>query len=76
VEDEGPNLPNGLMFNAQDYIVLVEDTGRIIRQGKHGAISLSSQYILNRLNIAAENWLKITTEFGHLFKGSVGALAH
>ena len=28
----------------------------------------------NGLNIPAENWLKITTEFGALFKGAVGAL--
>ena len=39
-----------------------------------GAISSSSQNILNRLNIPTENWLKITTEFGALFKGAVGAL--
>jgi hypothetical protein len=54
--------------------VLVDDTGRIIREDKRGAISSSSLAILNRLNIAIENWLKITTEFGHLFKGAVGAL--
>lgn len=74
VGNEHLNMPNGLVFNVKDYIVLVEDTGRIIRQDKHGAISSSSQDILNRLNIPAENWLKITTEFGHLFKGPVGAL--
>jgi hypothetical protein len=62
------------MFSVKDYIVLVEDTGRIIRQDKRGVISPSSQDILNRLNILAENWLKITTEFGSLFKGAVGAL--
>jgi hypothetical protein len=52
------------MFSVKDYIVLVEDTGRIIRQDKRGYIRSSSQDILNRLNIPAENWLKITTEFG------------
>jgi hypothetical protein len=74
VGNERPNMPNGLMFSVKDYIVLVEDTGRIIREDKRGAISSSSQDILNRLNIPAENWLKITTEFGALFKGAVGAL--
>jgi hypothetical protein len=62
------------MFSVKDYIVLVEDTGRIIREDKRGAISSTSQDILNRLNISADNWLKITTEFGSLFKGAVGAL--
>ncbi|MFS1422752.1 transposase [Shewanella sp. 10N.286.48.B5] len=74
VGNERLDMPNGLMFNVKDYIVLVEDTGRIIRDDKRGAISASSQDILNRLNIPAENWLKITTEFGALFKGAVGAL--
>ncbi|WP_041766599.1 transposase [Psychromonas ingrahamii] len=74
VGDERLNMPDGLMFSVKDYIVLVEDTGRIIREDKRGAISSSSQHILNRLNIPTENWLKISTEFGHLFKGAVGAL--
>ncbi|CAM4469378.1 Transposase [Shewanella livingstonensis] len=74
VGNERLDMPNGLMFSVKDYIVLVEDTGRIIREDKRGAISVSSQHILNRLNIPAENWLKITTEFGSLFKGAVGAL--
>jgi len=43
----------------------------MILKDKRGAISASSQDILNRLNIPAENWLKITTEFGALFKGAV-----
>jgi uncharacterized phage protein gp47/JayE len=67
-------MPNGVMFSVKDYIVLDEGTGRIIREDKRGAISSSSQDILNRLNISAENWLKITTEFGALFKEAVGAL--
>jgi len=74
VDNERLNMPNGLMFSVKVYIVLVGDTGRIIREDKRGAISLSSQDILNRLNIPAENWLKITTEFGMLFKGAVGGL--
>jgi hypothetical protein len=74
VGDECLKMPDGLMFSVKDYIMLVEDTGRIIREDKRAAISSSSQYILNRLNISAENWLKITSEFGDLFKGQVGAL--
>jgi hypothetical protein len=74
VGNERQDMPNGLMFSVKDYIVLVEDTGRIIREDKHGAISSTSQDILNRLNIPADNWLKIATEFGSLFKGAVGSL--
>ncbi|CAM4303551.1 Transposase [Shewanella denitrificans] len=72
--NERDNMPKGLMFSAKDYLMLVEDTGRIIRGDKRGAISHSSQHILDRLNIPTENWLKITEDFGHLFKGAVGSL--
>ncbi|KVX02629.1 hypothetical protein AWJ07_13045 [Shewanella frigidimarina] len=58
VGNERLDMPSGLMFSVKDYIVLVEDTGCIIREDKRGAISASSQDILNRLNIPAENWLK------------------
>jgi REP element-mobilizing transposase RayT len=74
VGDECHNMPDGLMFSVKDYIVLVEDTGRIIREDKRATISSNSQYILNRLNLPVDNWLKITREFGHLFKGAVGGL--
>jgi hypothetical protein len=36
VGNECLNMPNGLMFSVQDYIVLVEDTGRIIREDERG----------------------------------------
>ncbi|MGX9463643.1 transposase, partial [Shewanella sp. A14] len=55
IGNERLDMPNGLMFSVKDYIVLVEDTGRIVREDKRGAISASSQDILNRLNIPAEN---------------------
>ncbi len=34
---------------------------------------LHSEY-LDRLNIPQENWLKLSTDFGRLFKGAVGTL--
>jgi len=74
VGNERKELPKGLMFNAKDYLQLVDDTGRIIRDDKRGAISQSSQQLLNRLNIPQENWLKLTSEFTKLFKGPVGTL--
>jgi REP element-mobilizing transposase RayT len=74
VGNERKDMPKGLMFSAQDYLQLVDDTGRIIRDNKRGAISQTSQQILDRLNIPQENWLKLTTDFGRLFKGAVGTL--
>jgi hypothetical protein len=43
VRNERKEIPNGPMFSVKDYIVLVEDTERIIREDKRGAISSNSQ---------------------------------
>jgi len=74
VGNERNDMPKGLMFRAKDYLQLVDDTGRIIRDDKRGAISQTSQQILDRLNIPQESWLKLTTDFSRLFKGPVGTL--
>ena len=74
IGSECDNQPNGIAFSLMDYVQLVDDTGRIIRNDKRGYISESSTKILNRLNIPHDNWLKLTTEFGKLFHGPVGTL--
>ena len=74
IGNECDNQPNGIAFSLTDYLQLVDDTGRIIRNDKRGCISESSAKILNRLNIPHDNWLKLTTEFGKLFHGPVGTL--
>jgi hypothetical protein len=69
--------PKGIAFSLPDYLELVDDTGRIIRDDKRGAISAlnaSSARLLTRLNIPQDNWLKLATEFGKLFHGPVGTL--
>ena len=74
VGNERSELPKGLVFELQDYLRLVDDTGRILRAEKRGSISETSANILERLNIPQENWLKITGEFMEIFKGPVGSL--
>ncbi|MBM7074321.1 transposase [Shewanella sp. 202IG2-18] len=69
--NERLNMPNGLPFVAEDYLLLVEETGRCIRTDKKGSI-LRSAHILERLNLPTENWLRLCTEFGVLFKGAAG----
>ncbi len=61
-------------FGFKDYLELVDDTGRCIRDDKRGSIGEKSAKLLTRLNIPHENWLKLTTEFGKLFRGPVGTL--
>ena len=74
IGNERENQPNGIAFSLVDYLQLVEDTGRIIRNDRCGAISDNSAKLLTRLNIQQDNWLKLTTEFGKLFHGPVGTL--
>ncbi|WP_025819305.1 hypothetical protein [Shewanella marina] len=74
IGNECANMPNGLRFSVQDYLQLVDDTGRQLRSDKCGAIAASTLDILSRLNIPLDNWLKITSEFHDLFKGPVGTL--
>jgi hypothetical protein len=72
--NERQPMPKGLMFELQDYLELVDDTGRVIRDNNRGAIKAGTSNILNRLNIPLANWLKVTNEFKYLFKGPVGTL--
>lgn len=46
------NQSNGIAFSLTDYLELVDDTGRIIRNDKRGAISENSAKLLTKLNIA------------------------
>ncbi len=74
IGNERDNQPNGIAFSLADYLELVDDTGRIIRDDKRGAISENCANVLTRLNIPHENWVKLISEFGQLFHGPVGTL--
>jgi len=66
------SIPMGLPFNLQDYLQLVELTGRCIREDKRGYIENQLPDILTRLNISPKNWLILTTQFRKVFHGAVG----
>jgi hypothetical protein len=74
IGNERVHQPKGIVFSLKDYLELVDETGRVIRDDKRGAISSSAVTILNRLNIPTASWVKIITEFGQLFHGPVGTL--
>ena len=57
------NMPFGLPFKLTDYLGLVELTGRVIKDDKRGSISKTLPSSLQRLNIEADSWLKLTTSF-------------
>ena len=48
-------MPRGLVFNLIDYLELVDWTGRIIREGKRGAIDQTAPPILQRINISTKH---------------------
>lgn len=59
--DDGPRCEIPCTFTA--YVELVEVTGRVMVQGKRGAIPASTAPILQRLGFDEANWLKAVKSF-------------
>ena len=53
----------GVLFSFEDYLELVDYTGRIIRSDKRGAIPHKTPPILERLSIDLKTWIENTTKF-------------
>jgi REP element-mobilizing transposase RayT len=53
----------GIPFGFQDYLTLLDWTGRMIRVGKRGYIDSALPPILMRLQITADQWHLNTTQF-------------
>jgi REP element-mobilizing transposase RayT len=68
------DMPVGLPFRLQDYLELVDWTGRQIRSDKRGSIDQQTPPILERLDIDAEHWVYNTQHFESQFKGIVGTV--
>jgi hypothetical protein len=67
-------MPEGLPFKLEDYLELLDWTGRIIRDDKRGSIPANTPPILKRLNINPKNWLCSTQYFERSFSGFAGKL--
>jgi len=74
--NENEHKPIGISFSLPDYLTLVDETGRILRDDKRGAISQKTEHILARLHISSESWLKLTKNFEGVFTGAVGTAEH
>ncbi len=66
------DMPAGLPFRMQEYLELVDWTGRQLRDDKRGSIKNGIPPILERLNIDVERWVYNTRHFENQFKGLVG----
>ena len=53
----------GILFSLNDYLELVDYTGRIIKPGKRGSIPEHLPPILGRLELTPDDWLVEATEF-------------
>ena len=53
----------GILFSLQDYLKLVDSTGRITRDDKRGAIDPETLPILKRLNLDPERWYERAIAF-------------
>ena len=67
-------MSKGLPFRLEDYLELVDWTGRILREDKPGAIPATLPPILERLRIDPRHWVYMTRNFESRFKGLVGAV--
>ena len=58
-----------------DYLILVDETGRIIRSGKRGAIPAHLAPILERLDLDLDAWLDLMRSAGSFLGGAFGRAA-
>ncbi|SDJ63911.1 hypothetical protein SAMN04488540_1111, partial [Ferrimonas sediminum] len=63
-----------LPCHLNDYLELVEFTGRAIRNDKRAAIPASSDTLLQRLDIDLDSWLELTEGFEYQFCHLAGRL--
>ena len=73
--DQKPAIP----FNLQDYLDLVDSSGRIVRDDKRGAIPADEPTLLTTLGIEPGEWFKTVTQLQTRFEcflGSPNRLRH
>lgn len=63
---------NTIDFELKDYLELVDQTGRILRDDKPGRIPESFAPILDRLNLSPKGWLKMVKGIEKSFYYAVG----
>lgn len=67
------NLNDNINFDLYDYIQLVEETGRTIREDKPGFIPGNIAPLLLRLNLAPSGWISMTQLLQSHFSRAIGA---
>ncbi|MGM0703836.1 MAG: transposase [Pseudomonadota bacterium] len=73
--DATAQLPNAIPFSLEDYLELVETTGRCQRPDKRGAMGERVPKLLERLNIEPETFIATSTTLLKRFGSAVGTPA-
>jgi len=68
------NSHEGLPFNFMDYLELVEETGRTLRDDKRGHIHHNTPAMLQILAMDSKSWLYLTRHFESQLKCLVGSV--
>ncbi len=55
------NMPDGLPFRIEDYLAIVEITGRHFHPGKQGKIKDTAAQILTRVGLETTDWQALVT---------------
>ena len=66
-------IKNGIPFKLDDYIQLVEWSGRIIHPNKKGFITSDQPHLLSRMGLDKEAWQTLITQFEQHFGHWVGS---
>lgn len=56
-----------ILFSLEDYLQLVDTTGRMIRPDKRGVIPMNLPPILERLAINRQQWLQQSQQFEKIY---------
>ncbi len=67
--------PRRRALSLDDYLTLVDATGRIIRTGKRGAIPATLAPILDRLDLDLDRWLEAVTSAARFLGSAIGSAA-
>ncbi len=66
--------PQGIPYALLDYLEVVDWTGRVIRDDKHGAVNEQRPSLLSVLGLESDTWVELASSFGKDYHGAVGSL--
>ena len=59
-------------MSQQEYLKLLDWSGRQVRHGKRGTIPAALPPLLDRLGLSEDSWLALMRDFGRLFRRAAG----